>query len=36
VKWSGITIPQPVIIVFWAVVAIVLILWIARMFGVAT
>ena len=36
VKWSGIAIPQPVWIVLWAIIAIVLILWIARMFGVAT
>lgn len=36
VKWSGIQIPQPVWIVLWAVIAIVLILWIARMFGVVT
>jgi len=36
VKWSGITIPQPVIIVFWALLAIILIIWLARAFGVMT
>lgn len=33
IKWSGVTIPQPVIIVFWCFLAIGLILLIARFFG---
>lgn len=33
VKWAGIVIPQPVIIVFWAFVSIALILLIAKFFG---
>lgn len=36
IKWSGIVVPQPVIIVFWALVAIVLILWLANFFGIIT
>jgi len=36
VKWSGITIPQPVVIVFWALLAIILIIWLAKFFGVMT
>lgn len=33
VRWSGVQIPQPVIIVFWAFVSIALILLIAKFFG---
>jgi hypothetical protein len=36
VKWSGIAIPQPVVIVFIAFVSIALILLIARFFGMMT
>lgn len=36
IKWSGIVIPQPVVIVFWALLAIVLILWLANFFGIIT
>lgn len=34
VRYSGVAIPQPVIIVLWAFVAIALILFMARVFGV--
>ncbi len=36
IRWSGIPIPQPVIIILTALVAIFLILWMARIFGILT
>lgn len=33
IKWSGVQIPPPVVIIFWCFVAVAMILFIARVFG---